>query len=68
LKGAGDSPGEPEGFIPYSTWSYVKEQLSVATFIDVSQSFTEIMLIKSDEELAMVKSSAQIGESVCETM
>ena len=61
-------PGEPEGFIPYKTWSYILERLPKVTFIDVSQSFAEIVFIKSEEEIALVRYSAWIGEMACQAM
>ena len=57
-----------EGFIPYKTWAYVLEHLPHATFVEVSRPFAEVMLVKSEEELALVRYSARIGEMACEAM
>ena len=61
-------PGEMEGIIPYKTWSYVLEKLPKATFVDVSEAFSELKLIKSEEEMALLRRSAEIGELACDTM
>ncbi len=52
----------------YTTWSYVLEQLPGATFVDVSRAFVELMLVKSDEEIALLRHSAKVGEMACEAM
>lgn len=61
-------PAEMEGFIPYRTWAHVLENLPQANFVDVSQPFAELMLVKSEEELALARHSALIGELACEAM
>lgn len=61
-------PGQLEGYIPYTTWAYVLEHLPNATFADVSQPITELAMVKSEEELAVVRRSADIGEMACEAM
>lgn len=62
------APGEPEGFIPYTTWAYVLQALPNATFIELSDPFTEMMLYKSEEELSLVRHAAMIGEEACKKM
>ena len=62
------APGEPEGCIAYKTWHHVLEHLPNATFVDVSRQFAELMLVKSKEELALLRHSARIGEMACEAM
>lgn len=59
---------ELQGCIPYKIWAYVLEHLPKATFVDVSHQFAERMLIKSEEELALVRHGARIGEMACEAM
>lgn len=61
-------PAEPEGLFPYKTWSYVLKELPQATFIEISDAFYEMVLIKSEEELTLVRHSAQIGEKACKKM
>lgn len=46
-------PAELEGYLPYKFWSYVVEHLPKATFVDISYSFAELVLVKSEEELAL---------------
>jgi Xaa-Pro aminopeptidase len=60
--------GEPDGIIPYKTWSYVLEKLPKARFVDVSIPYCEMMIVKSEEELKMARRSAEIGETACQAM
>lgn len=62
------APGEGSGYIPYNTWVRVLEELKSATFVDLSFAFSELVLVKSEEELALVRHSAKIGEKACEAM
>jgi len=62
------APGESGGTIPYKTWDYILEELKGATFIDLSLSFCELILVKSDEELELVRWAARAGERACEVM
>lgn len=62
------APGEGGGQIPYKTWAYILEELKSATFVDLSMTFWELVLVKSDEELELVRCAARIGERACETM
>jgi len=57
-----------EGIVPYKTWVYVLEKLPKATFVDITQPYCEMVFIKSDEELKLVRRSAEIGEMACEAM
>jgi Xaa-Pro aminopeptidase len=61
-------PGEDQGVVPYKLWADVVKTLPRATFLDVSAAFGEMMLIKSEEELNMIRRSAQIGEVACKAM
>jgi len=61
-------PQEMEGIIPYMTWSSILEKLPQATFVDVSMPFAEMIMVKSEEELRMVRISAEIGELACKMM
>ena len=62
------APGEPEGFFPYKTWAYVLKELPQATFIELSDAFAEMILVKSEEEIALMRHSAMIGEEACKKM
>ncbi len=59
------APGEPEGFFPYKTWAHVLKELPHAVFQDLSRAFAEMMLVKSEEELDVMRYSARIGEMAC---
>ncbi len=61
-------PNEPLGFIPYPFWHDLTQELKDADFEEVSQPFVEMMLVKSQEELALVRYAAQIGEKASEVM
>lgn len=61
-------PGETQGFIPYVFWRDVTQELTGAVFIEVSKPFAELMLVKSEEELALVRRAAKIAESASQVM
>lgn len=60
--------GEAEGSVAYRMWCHVLQNLPKATFVDVSKPYCELVVVKSEEELALVRYSAWIGEKACETM
>ncbi|MDP2643810.1 MAG: M24 family metallopeptidase [Desulfobacterales bacterium] len=51
-----------EGWAPYRTWERVVNSLPGCTFEDVTDAFARLMMVKSDEELALVRRSARILE------
>lgn len=57
-----------DGAIPYNTWQYLLEDLSEATFKPVDSKFIEYTSVKSDEEIAVLKWSANVGEKMCDAM
>lgn len=59
---------EPEGWIPYQTWDYVLKNLPNANFTEVTKPIIELILVKGEEELAMLRHGAGIGEMACEVM
>lgn len=61
-------PYEPEGFIPYRTWAYILANLPYANFREVSTAFCQLIFVKSDEELQLVRRAAEIGELAAEAM
>lgn len=61
-------PGEPEGWVPYTTWTHVQAELPRATFEEVSDEILALMLVKSEEEIAVTRWAAEIGERACEAM
>ncbi len=62
------APGEMEGFVPYKTWAYVLKELPEADFVELSGAFVAMVLVKSEEELALMRHSASIGEEACRKM
>ncbi len=62
------APGDPEGYMPYKTWNAILQGLPHAAFVDISEAFGEMVLVKSEEELALMRYSADIGEEACRTM
>ena len=65
---AGGTPIEPDGWVPYGTWADVLAELSNANFLNLTASFIELMLVRSDEELAMMRYAANVGELACGSM
>lgn len=61
-------PGETQGFIPYPFWKDLLQELPGTTFVEVSKPFAEIMLVKSEEEIVLIRRAAQIAESASQVM
>lgn len=57
-----------DGAIPHRTWDAVQRALPGATFKPVYQLFFMLTAAHSDEELALIRHAAQIGEEMCEAM
>jgi Xaa-Pro aminopeptidase len=53
---------DSEGFIPYNTWFRMLSALPNARFVSVSSDYEDLMQVKSEEELEMIRESARIGE------
>lgn len=51
-----------EGLVTYATWSTVVAGLPRASFADVTEQFSLLMLVKSAEEIANIEKSALLGE------
>jgi Xaa-Pro aminopeptidase len=62
------SPTEPEGYLPARVWTSLLDALSGATIVDVSMAFAELVLVKGEEELALVRYAARIGEAASRAM
>ena len=62
------APNDPEGYMPYKTWNAILKGLPEANFIDISEAFGEMVLVKSEEELMLMRYSARIGEEACQSM
>ena len=57
-----------DGPMPYNTWKAVLDDLPKATFKRVGRRFFELTTARSDEELEVLKWSANVGEKMCEAM
>jgi len=60
--------GEMEGYVPYTTWNYILENLPHVKFHEMSQAFVKLVSVKSEEELVLVRRAAAIGELGAATM
>lgn len=54
--------------MPYNTWATLVEDLPDATFKPVGNRFFELTAVKSEEEIAVLRYSAQVGEKMCQAM
>lgn len=61
-------PAEMSGFIPYSLWSGILKELPKVDFVECSEEFAALMLVKSEEELVLMRRSAAVGEEACKVM
>lgn len=57
-----------DGAMPYNTWQYILEDLPNAKFKSVDRKFFNYTSVKSDEEIEVLKWSAQVGEKMCDAM
>ena len=60
--------GQVEGYVPYSTWNYILDNLPQAKFHEMSQAFAQLISVKSNEEIKLVRRAAEIGELAAEEM
>ena len=58
--------GEYSGVIPHRAWQAVLSSSPHAAFVDVSADFETLLLVKSAEELDMIRYAAALGERACE--
>ncbi len=61
-------PSEMAGIIPYRLWAETLKQLPRVDFVECSLEFAAMMLVKSEEELVLMRRSAAIGEEACKVM
>ena len=59
------APTEIYGAIPANFWSEFTAALPQARFEDISEEFSHLMLVKSDEEMAQVRYAAKAAEAAC---
>jgi len=62
------APTEINGSIPASWWLQFSEALAGATFEDVSVPFSDLMLLKTDEELGLIRYAAAAAEDASRVM
>ena len=59
---------EPEGWVPYTSWTTVLEALPDTTFVDVTHEYAEQILPKGEAEIAALEVAARAGEAACDAM
>lgn len=57
-----------DGPMPYAMWSTVLEELPDVEFVPVQGEFFALTAAHSEEELAVLRWSASVGEAMCEAM
>jgi Xaa-Pro aminopeptidase len=60
--------GEREGVVPHSFWLNLGRDLPDAAFDDITRPFADLVLVKSEEELALVRYAARVSEAACQVM
>jgi Xaa-Pro dipeptidase len=62
------APTEIYGAIPANFWMELTAALPEARWQDISEEFSHLMLVKSDEELAQVRYAARAAEAACKVI
>jgi Xaa-Pro dipeptidase len=62
------APGETEGLLPLGFHINLTRSLPAAAIEDFTRDFTDFILVKSDEELALLRYAAQASEAACAAM
>ncbi len=62
------APGEMEGLLPLGFWNNLNKGLPSAKFEDFTEAFTDFMLVKGEEEIALLRFGAGVAERVCGVM
>ncbi len=62
------APTEIYGAIPANFWKQFTAALPKATFEDISEEFSYMMLVKSDEEMAQMRYAAKAAEAACKAI
>jgi len=57
-----------EGLLPLGFWNSLSKALPEARFEDFTQDYTDFMLVKSAEEIALLRYAAGVAERVCRVM
>lgn len=62
------APGEMEGLLPLGFHASFVRELPRARVVDFTRDFTDFMLVKSDEEIALLRFAARVSEEACKAM
>jgi Xaa-Pro aminopeptidase len=62
------APGEAEGLLPLGFHTNLVKALPDATIGDFTLAFTDFMLVKSAEEIALLRFAARVSEEACKVM
>jgi Xaa-Pro aminopeptidase len=62
------APGEMEGLLPVGFLASLKGTLPKASFEDFTRDMTDFMLVKSEDELALLRFAARVSEEACAAM
>jgi Xaa-Pro dipeptidase len=62
------APTEIYGAIPAHFWAELTAALPKVRWTDISEEFSHLMLVKSDEELAQVRYAARAAEAACKAI
>jgi Xaa-Pro aminopeptidase len=62
------APGEMEGLLPFGFHHRLVEGLPSVELVDFTQAFTDFMLVKSDEELQLLRFAARVSEEASQAM
>jgi Xaa-Pro dipeptidase len=62
------NPMELEGFVPYGLWDHVVKNTPTIEYVELSSEFGLMMLAKGEEELAVARHCAAVGEALAEVI
>jgi Xaa-Pro dipeptidase len=60
--------GSLEGQVPYPAWHNILAKLPHVNFMEISVEYCKLMLVKSEEELQLLRRASQIAEQASKTM
>ncbi|HZC09281.1 MAG TPA: M24 family metallopeptidase, partial [Mycobacterium sp.] len=62
------APWHPEGVVPYQQWSNILNRLPDVEFTPVAQALSRLIMPLSNEEIAVVRRAASIGDAMVAAM
>ncbi|WP_178130898.1 M24 family metallopeptidase [Reyranella sp. CPCC 100927] len=62
------APGEMEGLLPLGFHASLTAALPRARVVDFTQNLTDFILLKSDDELQLLRFAARVSEEACQVM